>query len=292
VPYTLAHAAAVVPLWRRAPASFSLSALVVGSFSPDLLYFGTPDRASSTFAHTPLGLITVALPLGLALLFLFHHVLKRPAVLLLPPSHRRLVAPLLAPSADVGPARLATLVDSVLVGAVTHVLWDTFTHDRLAAGPLAPLRVPLLHLGGEPVSIARALQHASTLVGLGLLVRWYRAWLARQRAGVDALPPLEPAPSDRLRLPFLALSCVAAPALGALWVVWERPLPYLVVLWAIGTTAAVLVLLFLWSGLVWVARRASAGSEAGRVAAPTPDADGLAGAAPGPGRGASPHGAE
>src|SRR3954451_141750 len=83
MPFTPAHPAIVVPLARRWPGCFILPALVVGSMSPDFEYF-VYLRPIRTIGHDLVGIPLLCVPSGLALLWLFQRVMKRPMVLLLP----------------------------------------------------------------------------------------------------------------------------------------------------------------------------------------------------------------
>ncbi len=80
---TPAHVAAVVPFCRWRP-FFWLSPLVIGSMSPDFMYFIFPPPSLRHVGHTSWGLVLFCIPAGLAVLYAFHRFFKRPLVLLLP----------------------------------------------------------------------------------------------------------------------------------------------------------------------------------------------------------------
>ena len=128
MPLTPAHAAAVVPLrlWKRC---FWLSPLVVGSMAPDYIYFAFPPRSWRHFGHTPLGLVLFCIPAGLAVLYAFHRFFKRPMVLLLPQPVRAKLWPYCGPFPLLPLRRLAWVATLIFLGAVTHVVWDGFTHE-------------------------------------------------------------------------------------------------------------------------------------------------------------------
>ncbi|NIK60359.1 DUF4184 family protein [Kribbella shirazensis] len=92
MPFTLAHPAAVLPLFRQ---PFVVSALVAGAVAPDLLYVGPLYRIATQYIHGNFTLtlthkVTSALWLDpllkLLLLAVFNLVLKRPLVALAPPA--------------------------------------------------------------------------------------------------------------------------------------------------------------------------------------------------------------
>jgi hypothetical protein len=83
MPFTLAHPAAAVPL-RGCLGRFGvLSALVIGSMTPDCSYF-LPWTVPRSETHSPSGLLWFCLPAGLLAYALFHIVLKGPLLALLP----------------------------------------------------------------------------------------------------------------------------------------------------------------------------------------------------------------
>jgi hypothetical protein len=186
MPFTLAHPAAAVPL-RRALGRFGvLSALAIGSLTPDLAYFlplGIGRRAS----HSLAGLFWFCLPVGLAAYGVFHCVLKRPLASLLPERAQRGLAPLLARSPGLPAAPWSAVVVSLLAGAVSHLLWDLLTHEGAAeVRSWPPLRSLVVSLRSDPHLVYRVLQHGSTLLGFALIAHWSLRWL---RGAADA-PPL------------------------------------------------------------------------------------------------------
>ena len=134
MPFTLAHPAAVLPLFRR---PFVASALVAGAVAPDLLYVGPIYRIATrqingnftlTLTHEFTSALWLDPLLALLLLAVFNLVLKRPLIALAPPALAgRLETPrrpFRIPSVSV----LLWTVVSAVVGAITHVVWDSFTH--------------------------------------------------------------------------------------------------------------------------------------------------------------------
>jgi len=149
---------------------------VVGSVSPDIGYYvGRFDLAA--IAHTSLGLLIVCLPTGLVL-FALVRVLHRPVANLLPEPHRSaLLSVPQVPRLTTLPVVFAAAV-SIIIGAMTHNAWDSFTHS---AGYMVA-KLPLLGIGvfgNMNVRVYELLQHGSTLVGLVVVVVAYVKWLKR-----------------------------------------------------------------------------------------------------------------
>lgn len=189
MPFTLAHGAAALPFRRSRLVG---SAVLVGTFAPDFEYF-LRLRPGGTFGHTPLGLLIFTLPASLVFLWMFHAFIKLPAVALLPDGWRRRLVPHLREFRFGGAARFGLIIVSVLIGAVTHVIWDQFTHTGTWPCKYLPVlrhSVPLPIIG--PRALATALQLVSTLVGVAILAIWLAHWYrttipARENPG-DTIP--------------------------------------------------------------------------------------------------------
>ncbi|MFJ7333869.1 DUF4184 family protein [Streptomyces sp. NPDC101110] len=140
MPFTLSHAAAVLPAVRtdgtgRGP--LVPAVLVAGSFAPDMTYYAasvlTGAMEFGDITHGFPGVFTVDVLIAWALVGLWLLV-REPLVALLPRARQGRVASLLrcgAPRARVRPALVARWYASAVLGASTHVVWDAFTHlDR------------------------------------------------------------------------------------------------------------------------------------------------------------------
>ncbi|WP_431836811.1 DUF4184 family protein [Cellulomonas sp. Y8] len=191
MPFTLAHPAAVLP-FARPP--FVPAALVAGALAPDVPYFLPLPRSAgswyepfvnATTTHAWPGALAVAVPTAALLLGLWWLV-RVPL--------RALVASGTAKPRERGGAgappgaasafttrTAAWVVVSLVLGVLTHVVWDAVTHgDGALVQRVAWLREPLV--SGVPA--ARVLQHLSTAAGLLVLALWAgRRLLAWRRAG-------------------------------------------------------------------------------------------------------------
>jgi hypothetical protein len=172
MPYSMAHPAAAVPLTRL---GLPLSPLVVGSVGPDIWTLLGP--AMHNFGHTFLGIFLFCVPFGVFSLWCFHRVLK-PMFLDLLPADQRQRFTSVAPRFSFGPKRRFCLITSSLVlGALTHIIWDSFTHSYgWPVHQLAILRAGIPLASAGPIPVYKVLHHASTLVGMTLLVYWFHRW--------------------------------------------------------------------------------------------------------------------
>lgn len=186
MPLTFAHPAAVLPLMRG---PLVPTALVAGALAPDAPYFlrglripvsaqswWEPFLNATTTHHWP-GVVTVGVPLAL-LLHLALALGEKPA---------RWALPVGVGTDATGRARrplwFVWLVLSLVLGVLTHALWDSFTHsDGWMVQNLAVLRADAV----GALTWARLLQHLSTAVGLVVLVvvawRHRGAWLVTSDA--------------------------------------------------------------------------------------------------------------
>ncbi len=174
MPFTLSHIAAVLPLRSR---FLMPSALVVGSTVPDVpLFVPLSDRPTT---HSPLGLVTWDLALGLAVLAVFHLVLKRPLVALCPGALRDRLDPVAG--GLTWKKGLPAAVPSLLLGAVTHLAWDAFTH---LTGPGIKAFPELTTVVGG-LAVYRWAQYGSGVAG-GLAVAVWAVWWTRRARRVPS----------------------------------------------------------------------------------------------------------
>ncbi|MGN9760293.1 DUF4184 family protein [Streptomyces sp. SD31] len=140
MPFTLSHAAAVLPAVRTdgtGRAALVPAMLVAGSFSPDMTYYAASVLSGAMefgdVTHSFAGVFTIDVVIAWALVGLWL-LLREPLVALLPMRRQARVATLLrcgAPRARVGPSLALRWYVSAALGALTHVVWDAFTHlDR------------------------------------------------------------------------------------------------------------------------------------------------------------------
>lgn len=171
MPFTGAHPLAVAPLLyvRRLP--LDPTCLVIGTMAPDFEYFARV-KLVSTIGHTLAGIALWCVPVTLLCAWLFHRVVKWPALRVAPaPIARRLAAFAERPWMPAWTARaIAILVVSAALGAATHLAWDGITHANMWGPRMFPwLKTPYeLPVVGTMV-LHRILQHGCTVVGLALL---------------------------------------------------------------------------------------------------------------------------
>ncbi len=171
MPFTLAHPAAVLPL--RYLRSLRTAPLFVGAIVPDLPYYVpfVGGRAMSVSTHSFTGSYLLDLPLGIVTLACLV-LLREPLTVLLPARARWLCLNALEPFRR-SPAQWLLAVPAILLGAWTHVLWDSFTHgEGWAVRHVAEL-THLVQIGWYRVYTYHILQYISSVVGLAIVAVWY-----------------------------------------------------------------------------------------------------------------------
>ncbi|MGW0751674.1 DUF4184 family protein [Streptomyces sp. NPDC002587] len=198
MPFTLSHAAAVLPAVRRsgrARGPLVASALVLGSFAPDTFYFADAIvegvMSYGAFTHSLPGVLTADAVLTAALVGCWL-LLREPLTALLPRAWRGRVHAFVRGEHWRGrqlPSLALWFYLSAVTGSLTHVVWDSFTHlDRWGTNALPALGEPLAF--GLP--LYTYLQYGSSAVAACALL-WFTVTALRRLPASPvpaAVPPL------------------------------------------------------------------------------------------------------
>lgn len=169
MPFTFSHPAIVLPLIYLPRKWFSLTGLVIGSLTPDFEYF-LRMRIKSNYSHTLDGLFWFDLPLGLLLAFLFHNLIRNGLFENLPSILKSRFSTFRQFEWNLYFKRnWFVVIISILTGAISHILWDSFTHDHGYFVETIPTLTKSLDFLGKQIPILKILQHSSTLIG-GLVI--------------------------------------------------------------------------------------------------------------------------
>jgi Domain of unknown function (DUF4184) len=192
MPFTLTHIAAVLPIAAMNRRALPFSALVIGSMIPDFPMFVPRLWPRYETTHSISGIFTACVPLGLVCFLFFHVYMKGPLFAVLPDTIRRRCAFFSGSRVEPSLSFFALSALAIAVGAATHILWDSFTHeDRWGTNAFPSLYHLIVFPGGFAVPRYQALQDGCSVVLLPLMLLHLANWLARQRpAEVDGRPGL------------------------------------------------------------------------------------------------------
>ncbi|MGW0759499.1 DUF4184 family protein [Streptomyces sp. NPDC002814] len=196
MPFTLSHAAAVLPAVRTdgtGRGRLVPAALVAGSFAPDMTYYAASVLPGAMefgdVTHSFGGVFTVDVVVAWVLVGLWL-LMREPLVALLPRKRQARVASLArcgVPRARVRPSLVLRWYASAALGALTHVVWDAFTHlDRWG--------MRLFPVLGEEVAgspLYWYLQYGGSAVA-AVVIAVFVAYALRRTPSVEPIEPLEP----------------------------------------------------------------------------------------------------
>ncbi|WP_329036348.1 DUF4184 family protein [Streptomyces sp. NBC_00178] len=229
MPFTLSHAAAVLPGVRRsgrARGPLVASALVAGSFAPDVTYYadsvvpGAMEFGEVTHAAWGVFGVDVLITGALVALWL---LVREPLLALLPGAAQGRVHGFVRgrrwePGAPLLPLAVWFAVSAV-IGSGTHVVWDAFTHHDRWGTELIP--VLGRSVGGFPVF--QIVQYGSSALAAAALAFFVSTGL--RAAGPAPRPESVPVLSGTERLgacSFLALCVLLGTAHRcARWFAWS-----------------------------------------------------------------------
>ncbi len=169
MPFTFSHPAIVLPLTFLPRKWFSLTGLVIGSLVPDFEYF-LRMRIQSDYSHTFLGLLWFDLPLGIILAFVFHSLVRDSLINNLPLFFKSRLAKYKSLRWNkYFRKNCLVVITSILIGAISHLFWDSFTHDNGYFVQIMPILKDAISWNGMQISNLKILQHLSSLFG-GIII--------------------------------------------------------------------------------------------------------------------------
>jgi Domain of unknown function (DUF4184) len=180
MPFTISHAAVVLPFSRVLAPWRVLSAAVIGAMVPDFRVF-VPWPLARFETHSAISLVTFCLPVGLITYWVFQGLIRTPILEVLPDGPyarwRKFAAP-----ADIASIRQWLVAAcGVLAGAVSHLVWDAFTHEGARGVRMFPVLDDPIEFGRRHVDAVYVLQDLSSLCGLLVVLALVAYGLRRGR---------------------------------------------------------------------------------------------------------------
>ena len=169
MPFTFSHPAIVLPLTYLPRKWYSLTGLITGSVIPDFEYF-IRMKVQSNYSHTIGGLFWFDLPLGVFFAFLFHDLVRNSLFENLPTILKSRFARFEHFDwNEYFESNWLIVTISILIGAASHLLWDSFTHSTGYFVNTFPELRNTVNFIKIQIPVYKFLQHLSTLTG-GLVV--------------------------------------------------------------------------------------------------------------------------
>jgi Domain of unknown function (DUF4184) len=220
MPFTISHTAVVLPFSRWLARWQLLSAATIGAMVPDFrVFFPGVPRVET---HSLVALFTFCLPVGLITYWVFQRFIKSPILEILPEGPYARWRPFAA-EANIRSLRQWLLAGvGVLAGALTHLIWDGFTHDGGRGVRMFPVLDDSLDFGSRHVPATYVLQDLGSLIGLAAVLAMLCYGLRRGR---EAAVPNRLIPSRERRVWTLiyALAAVLLTAALYMWVNRGQP---------------------------------------------------------------------
>lgn len=165
MPFTFSHPAIVLPLMSLPRKWYSITGLVIGSLTPDFEYF-LRMRLAGDIGHTVTGMFLFDLPVGLILTFIFHNIVRNTLFVNLPDSLTSRLIQFTHFNWNIHFKHTwPVVVTSILIGAFSHIFWDSFTHRGGFFVEMIPTLKLEINLWFYKVEMFRILQHLSSIVG-------------------------------------------------------------------------------------------------------------------------------
>lgn len=163
MPFTFSHPAIVLPFIKSR--RLSATGLILGSMCPDFEYF-IRMKVQSSVSHTFLGLFIFNIPISLLAALLFHQIIKKGLIENLPSFFSsRLDVLKKTDWMDYLRNNFIIVVLSIVIGAISHILWDGFTHQ---SGYFVS-EFPFLLSEIYAIPFYKILQHLSSCIGMATL---------------------------------------------------------------------------------------------------------------------------
>ncbi len=167
MPFTFSHPALMLPLLNKRSKLFSATGLVIGSIIPDFESFITLNEYK-WHSHTWSGAFWFDLPLALLASFIFHYIVRNSLIQNLPDDlGNKFIRVTTFEWFTYFRKHFFVVITSMLIGILSHLLWDAFTHLNLK---FPDSRASAIYV--HNTRLYMILQYTNSAIGL-LIVGWY-----------------------------------------------------------------------------------------------------------------------
>ncbi|WBW96565.1 DUF4184 family protein [Oceanirhabdus sp. W0125-5] len=171
MPFTFSHAVVAFPLKKKFFKYFSLLGLILGSMGPDFLYF-INLKPSGHYGHTFFGFIILNIPLCLLINYIFIKNIRDSLIAHLPERIQVYFCNCYKEKTDYSLKGMIIFCYSALLGMITHVFWDSFTHKSGYFVDKFSFFQQSLHILNYNIPVYKILQHGSTIIGAVIIVTY------------------------------------------------------------------------------------------------------------------------
>ncbi len=168
MPFTFSHPAIVLPFNYLSKKWISLTALVIGSMVPDFEYF-LRLKVASYYSHTWTGLFWFDPPLALFLLVIYNNIVKNKLIDHLPAFLNSRLSKFKISSSFYFKNAVIVVV-CILIGAASHIFWDSFTHSGGYFVTHILFLTRQINISHYHIQTYKILQHLSTLAGTAIIL--------------------------------------------------------------------------------------------------------------------------
>lgn len=128
MPFTFSHPAVVLPLTFIDKKRLSVTALTIGSITPDFEYFAN-FKQHSIYSHKWLGILWFDLPIAIALFYVYIKIVKNELIDNLPAFlNRRFSRFKNLKGINYSTQKMLIVLVSLLIGITSHLIWDKTLH--------------------------------------------------------------------------------------------------------------------------------------------------------------------
>jgi hypothetical protein len=182
LPFTLAHPVLILPFFRSREKWISFTGLLVGSMVPDFEYFILAGD-SHRYGHSLAGVFWLDLPLGIILAFLYHNLVRDPLITHLPRFFQKKMMPFqFFDWNSYFKGHWIFVALCIVLGAGTHLLWDSFTHAEGFFVQRIAFLQELVAYNGRMLTMHNIVHLIFSAVGtLIVLIAWLRLPQERKR---------------------------------------------------------------------------------------------------------------
>jgi Domain of unknown function (DUF4184) len=221
MPFTISHTAVVLPFSRLLARWQILSAALIGAMVPDFRVFFPGMARVET--HSAVALISFCLPVGLLSYWLFQILIKTPVLEILPDGPYARWRPFAAVGKISSMRQWLLAAGGVIVGALSHLVWDGFTHDGGRGVRMFPLLDEwVIGIGHRHLPAVYFMQDFGSLVGLVVVLAF--ACYGLRRGPQPAVPNRLVSGAERIIWQLVYAAAVLAASIAFYyWVRLGRP---------------------------------------------------------------------